>query len=117
MPSKHQCYNYMYKWIEGETIRLIRTCTDKTIFTKEFNQFRKKLLRRHYPVDIVDKEMTKHSFSSRLELLSNDLTPDESPQRIFINNTPYFRDLRSTIVKTCKILDAESIKRPVAGNY
>lgn len=81
-------FKYIYNWIEGESIRLIRNSTYDLDYELALSSFKSNLLNRGYNEKHVDYFLNKRSYEDRVSLLRTSFKPDndEKSVRLFIKN-------------------------------
>lgn len=68
-PSTFYPFHYIYNWIQGENIRLIRNSSTSTAYDQSLLDFKKFLHRRAYGQDLVEKFCSLNYYGDRCELL------------------------------------------------
>ena len=68
-PSTFYPMHYVYNWIQGENIRLIRNSSLKVDYKNSLSQFKQFLLRRNYCESIVDRFIALNVHEDRADLL------------------------------------------------
>jgi hypothetical protein len=68
-PSTFYPMHYVYNWIQGENIRLIRNSSTEEAYKHSVNKFREFLFRRNYCEDKVNHFITLNYFEDRTDLL------------------------------------------------
>jgi len=81
-PSTFYPFHYIYNWIQGENIRLIRNSSTPLDYEKSLNDFKQFLVRRKYGQDLIDRFVALNYFEDRDELLRH-----EKPHYIRTNKT------------------------------
>ena len=68
-PSTFYPMHYVYNWIQGENIRLIRNSSTEEAYKHSVNKFREFLFRRNYCEDKVNHFIALNYFEDRTDLL------------------------------------------------
>ena len=84
--------DWKFSWITGENIRLIRNSTTKEAYLESLTAFKKNLLKRQYPMQIIERRL-KHQYEDRPVLLSQGLYNKGAPWPknqwlIYVKNIP-----------------------------
>jgi hypothetical protein len=93
-PETYYPNKYIFNWIGGEHIRLIRNSGNPEVYFKAIKEFRDYLIRRNYPKDEIQVQMENSSYLQRTFWLrdvakkADDFTEDEKTNRIFVHNIP-----------------------------
>jgi len=89
-PNTFYPFRYIYNWLEGESIRLIRNSSNEKDFIFALDSFKRNLLTRDYNVDKVEYFISKRPYSDRPHLLKNIQRDDDNKSmRIFVKNMPH----------------------------
>jgi len=94
-PETYYPNKYIFNWIGGEHIRLIRNSGNPEVYFKAIKEFRDYLLRRNYPRDEIQVQMEKSSYLKRTFWLhgaakkeDDDFFEDVRTHRVFVHNIP-----------------------------
>jgi len=68
-PSTFYPLHYIYNWIQGENIRIIRNSTQRDAWEQSLKRFKSFLLRRNYLLSHIDRLSSINPFEDRTELL------------------------------------------------
>ncbi|GES78965.1 reverse transcriptase (RNA-dependent DNA polymerase) domain-containing protein [Rhizophagus clarus] len=68
-PSTFYPFSYVYNWIQGENIRLIRNSSSSDDYDRSLREFRKFLVRRKYSEELIDRFVSLNYYGDRNELL------------------------------------------------
>ena len=68
-PSTFYPFHYVYNWIQGENIRLIRNSSSPAAYERSLYDFKKFLLRRNYSQDLIERFCLLNYYGDRNELL------------------------------------------------
>ena len=68
-PSTFYPFHYVYNWIQGENIRLIRNSSTELGYKRSLDRFRQFLFRRNYCESLVERFVNLNTFEDRSELL------------------------------------------------
>ncbi|CAG8776349.1 10340_t:CDS:1, partial [Rhizophagus irregularis] len=68
-PSTFYPFHYVYNWIQGENIRLIRNSSSPAAYERSLYDFKKFLLRRKYSQDLIERFCSLNYYGNRNELL------------------------------------------------
>jgi hypothetical protein len=71
-PSTFYPYHYIYNWIQGENIRLIRNSSQPEDYEKALKDFKQFLIRRKYSKPLIDRFVELNPFEDRDELLRHE---------------------------------------------
>jgi len=71
-PSTFYPFHYVYNWIQGENIRLIRNSSTDEAYDSALYRFKQFLFRRNYCESLVDKFVALNSFDDRAALLQGE---------------------------------------------
>ena len=69
-PTTFYPFHYIYNWIQGENIRLIRNSSKKEDYEKTLSLFKEFLLRRNYCDKLIDNFVELNYFEDRDDLLN-----------------------------------------------
>ncbi|CAB4491791.1 unnamed protein product [Rhizophagus irregularis] len=69
-PSTFYPFHYVYNWIQGENIRLIRNSSSPVSYERSLYDFKKFLLRRKYSQDLIERFCSLNYYGDRNELLA-----------------------------------------------
>jgi succinate dehydrogenase flavin-adding protein (antitoxin of CptAB toxin-antitoxin module) len=69
-PSTFYPFHYVYGWIQGENIRLIRNSSTEERYKYSLGEFKKFLLRRNYCDRLINNYIALNCFEDRYELLN-----------------------------------------------
>jgi len=86
-PSTFYPRNYVWNWIQGENIRLIRNNSEFSNYSQALNDFIHFLTRRQYPPTIIQKQIAKTKFEERERLLEPVQRKPRSGHLIKVANT------------------------------
>ena len=64
-PETYYPKKYIFNWISGENIRLIRNSSNVEAYTEAIQAFRDYLERRNYPRDEIQSQLSKRSYGER----------------------------------------------------
>jgi hypothetical protein len=68
-PSTFYPFHYVYGWIQGENIRLIRNSSTEFNYKHSLGLFKQFLLRRNYCDTLIENFVAKNCFDDRFDLL------------------------------------------------
>ena len=68
-PSTFYPFHYIYNWIQGENIRLIRNSSTRESYEASLNDFIQFLSRRKYHSDLINQFVRKNYYDDRVALL------------------------------------------------
>lgn len=71
-PSTFYPFHYVYNWIQGENIRLIRNSSTPEDYQKSLQDFKMFLVRRKYGQEFIDQFVNLNYFEDRDELLRHE---------------------------------------------
>ena len=100
-PDTYSPSKYVYSWLQGEHIRLIRSSSRYEDYKLALSKFTRNLQRRNYDHNLIQVELGKNSFSERSSLLVYPRPPREEAaltKRLFIHNI-YGRSFIAKMVK------------------
>jgi len=86
-PSTFYPRNYVWNWIQGENIRLIRNNSEFSSYDRALNDFIHFLTRRQYPSSIIQRQIAKTKFEERERLLEPVQKKSRSGHLIKVANT------------------------------
>jgi hypothetical protein len=69
-PTQNYPSNYKYSWIQGEGIRMLRNSSQKSVFLANLKQFKSNLLKREYPIQIINYYLDKVQWHDRPRYLT-----------------------------------------------
>jgi hypothetical protein len=108
-PSTFYPMHYVYNWIQGENIRLIRNSSNDKVYENSLTKFKEFLLRRNYCEEKVNHFLSLNYFDDRAQLLRGG-KPHQ--QRVFRNDNNNNRSVivanngsRPLITKAVRILN------------
>jgi hypothetical protein len=81
-PSTYQPNHIKYNWIQGECVRLVRNSSNEYRFNEALNLFKMNLLKRNYPLEVVEEQFNKVSYAKRESYLVP--KPKKQKDSIFI---------------------------------
>jgi len=85
-PCTFYLWNYIYGWLQGENIRLIRNSTSSNDYLKSVDDFRSWLSNWRYNIDIINSQLSKNSFEDRQAILSGSADNNNSPSHFLLVN-------------------------------
>ena len=86
-PSTFYPRNYVWNWIQGENVRLIRNNSEFSNYSKALNEFIHFLTRRQYPPTIIQRQIAKTKYEERERLLEPVQRKPRSGRLIKVANT------------------------------
>ena len=94
-PSSYNKHSYRFNWIQGECIRLVRLSSTRELYKKALISFNVALIRRGYPLSIINKQVALVDYDNR-EVYLRGVTETDSVEsqpivpkiRIFTKNIP-----------------------------
>src|SRR5215204_4217539 len=87
-PDTFYPWHYIYGWLQGENIRLIRSSTLRTDWLVAREQFVNFLKRRDYDINIVKEILVKNDHDNREELLESKEREDDVNTYLTVPNAP-----------------------------
>ena len=93
-PETYYPNKYIFNWIGGEHVRLVRNSSNPQVYFKAINEFRNYLIRRNYPRDEIQMQLEKISYLHRSTWLLAKNRSDDTDfmdarnHRVFIRNIP-----------------------------
>lgn len=87
-PSTYYPAKYIFNWINGENQRLIRNSSTEPSYLEALSNFTSHLLSREYPVNTIQKQLQKHSYLERNDLLDPYPADEEknATKKVYIHN-------------------------------
>jgi hypothetical protein len=119
-PSTFYPFNYVYNWVQGENIRLIRNSSTQSDYAKSLDDFKRFLIRRKYSLEIIDRFVQLNYFEDRDELLRHEKPhkdrlvrkPDGNTRYVAVQNSgtrPLVTKAVNTINNLCHTLEVTDI--------
>lgn len=96
-PSQNYPFKYKFNWIQGETVRMLRNSSNKNVFIKHILKFKRLLLKRKYPKDIIDSQINSVKWDSRLKYLSQLEVPPFTKRTVVVPFHPQWKVLLPNI--------------------
>jgi hypothetical protein len=104
-PESYYPHKYIFNWIGGENIRLIRNSSNHVVHDEAINRFREYLTRRNYPKDEVQAQLVKKSWLDRDNLLKEKKKEDDENPFAITRNTQFAARLSDN----CRFIETNDI--------
>jgi len=85
-PSTFYPSKYIYNWIHGENIRLIRNCDKESDYDRHVNDFIDYLKRRNYSDNIIKKQLAITNYKDKKSWMTKKEKKEENNNYIMIEN-------------------------------
>jgi hypothetical protein len=85
-PKTFYPIKYIYNWIHGENVRLIRNCDKRSSYDRHVNDFIEFLKRRDYPLTRINKQISKTNFDDKESWMKKKTKEDNKNNYIIIEN-------------------------------
>jgi hypothetical protein len=109
--------SYIYNWIHGEHIRLIRNCINSDLYNKNVNQFIEFLKRRNYSINKINKQLSITNYDDRNKWMTKKAKEKADCKYILIKNDenrPIINKVVPDIIEaTNRISDSKLVVRMV----
>ena len=109
-PSTFYPFSYVYHWIQGENIRLIRNSSSPDVYQKSLEEFKRFLVWRKYSQDLIERFVQLNYFDDRDELLQHEKPHKNRKESKDVGSTKYVAvrnaGTRPLVTKAINVIDS-----------